>query len=371
MKRISRPGCCLTLFFMVLISAGCTHVDTPDEIFHRQDIERDWGTRPPDARDRAWHNIAGEKPFEWWYFDGHLDNGQTFVGVFHMPSFLSGKPAASFSLYTQDWSREDHVKEFEPEAVRASTGDIEIEMPAGFARRIDDRNYHVRWQIDDIDADFTITTEAPGWSPTEAGGTVNTESRDFFWVVHQGRNRITGTITKNGKATRVTGVGYADHNWGKRPLNDITRRWVWGRVIAGEYTIIYADVDYYDPAVVSRPLYIAKGDRIIVGTGSPAIRQWDFETHPVLKRYYPRGIALTYTKGKDSIDLRIKKHHLVEEVDLLSIGGYKGISHWFIQTFIARPAYFRVMAEYEGTITVDGKSDLISGECLYEVMSFE
>ena len=42
----------------------------------------DWAKNPPTPRDMAKHTIKGKNPFEWWYFDGHLDTGETFVGVF-------------------------------------------------------------------------------------------------------------------------------------------------------------------------------------------------------------------------------------------------------------------------------------------------
>ena len=362
---------CLAILFLLLLSAACTHVRAPDEITVKPDRLRDWGTRPPAAEDRARHELEGNGAFEWWYFDGHLDDGRTFVGVFHVPSFVGNRPAATFTLYSPDWERQDYVTTLGPYGVFADTRDIHIETQAGFVRRIDDETYHVCWEIDDLRAEFTLTQQAPGWRPSEDSGDVNTDARDFFWVVHQGRNHIKGTITLNNETTHVTGTGYADHNWGTRPLNEITRRWLWGRIIADEYTIIYADVDHYDPDTVSRPLYVARGNEMIMGTGSPTIRQRDFETHPAIKRFYPREVDLSYASDDVSIDIRITKTRLVEDVDFLSIAGYSPISQWLIRNLIARPGYFRLMAEYEGTITHHGDTDTISGNTLYEVMTFE
>ncbi len=362
---------CLVLLCALLLCAACTHVRTPDELVSGQDSVRDWGTRPPDPGDRARHEIDGKQPFEWWYFDGHLDDGRTFVGVFHIPSFVSNRPAATFTLYSPDWERQDYVIGLDPYNVYASTRDVHIETSAGFVRRVDENTYHVCWDIDDMRAEFTFAQEAPGWRPYEDDGDVNTDRRDFFWVVHQGRNRVSGTITQNGKTTEVSGVGYADHNWGSRPLNEITRRWVWGRIVSGEYTIIFADVDHYDTGTVSRPLYVARGGEMLLGTGSPAISQRDFATHPTIRRFYPREVDIAYSSEDISVDIRIFTTRMVEDVDLLAIAGYKGVSHWLIANLIARPAYFRIMAEYEGTITINGETEAISGSSIYEVMTFE
>jgi len=371
MKQLCLRRTGAALFMLsVFFFAGCTHIEVPHQIIGRSPAYIDWGKAPPGAEDRARHLIEGKRPFEWWYFDGHLDNGQIFVGVFLDPSFVSGKPEVTFSLYSPDWTRESYLRSLQPGEMKSSTDDVRVETPLGFVHRLDDKTYHIYWKIGGIEADFTLTEEAPGWRPSGGDG-VNESHLDFFWTVHQARNHIEGTITKNGITTEVTGTGYADHNWGRKGLNEITRRWIWGRIIDDNYTIIYADVDYYDPSITSRPLYIARNGRVITGTGSPTIRQWDFETHPILKRYYPKRVSIDFDDDGVKVHIEITFKGLVENVDLLTVSGLGGIMQWFVRTFIARPNYFRVLADYEGTIESEGVTDRISGECLYEIMGFE
>ncbi|HOO90009.1 MAG TPA: hypothetical protein PLA74_04230 [Syntrophales bacterium] len=360
---------CALSILTIFILGSCAHIDVPDQIIGRSPTYMDWGKTPPSAADRAKHTIAGKHPFEWWYFDGHLDDGRTFVGSFLDPSFTTGKPGVTFALYAPDWSKESYLLTLAPEEIRSSTNDVDVETSAGFIRRLDDETYHVRWEMADITADFRLTTEAPGWYPRGGDG-VNESHLDFFWAVHQGRNRIEGTITRDGVTTQVTGTGYADHNWGRKRLNEITRRWVWGRIIADDYTIIYADVDYYNPTIASRPLYIAQGNRIITGTGSPIIRQWDFAGHPLLKRYYPKRVSIDFEDDDVKAHITITYKHLVEAVDLLRVSGLNRVTQWITRTFIVRPHYFRVIADYEGTIETKGIKERIAGECLYEIMGF-
>ena len=360
------------LIFLVstVLLVSCTHLPKPDRIVSETQSYLDWNKNPPKAPDRARHTIEGKRPFEWWYFDGHLDNGDTFVGVFLDPSFTTGKPGVAFSLYSADWEKQSRLVTLKNEEMHTSTRDVDIDCPVGFVHRLDENTYHVRWNMVDSGADLRLTTEAPGWMP-EGGDGVNEADLDFFWTVHQARNRIDGTITRSGNTTRVNGVGYADHNWGKKPLNEITRKWVWGRILAGDYTIIYADVDYIDPSINSRPLYIARGDRMIVGTGSPTIFQSDYVTHPELKRHYPKQVTIDF--GRDGIEAHIIIRHkaLVEEVDLLTVSNLNRFVQWVARTFVARPTYFRIIADFEGTISENGITDTISGECLYEIMGFE
>jgi hypothetical protein len=355
---------------LFLVLAGCTHLEKPTEIVGSSDTSIDWGKNPPDSKDRARHTIAGERPFEWWYFDGHLDDGRTFVGAFLDPSFTTGKPGVAFSLYGKDWSKQTRLLTLEDSEMTASADDVSVECPAGFVRRLDDKTYRVAWNMEGIQADFTLTTIAPGWMP-HGGDGVNEYYLDFFWAVHQARNRVEGTLTVDGVKEHVTGIGYADHNWGRKSLNEITRKWIWGRILAGEFTIIYADVDYYDPAIKSRPLYIARNGEVIVGSGSPTIRQSDFVTHPALKRHYPRQVDIEYNEGGVQADIHMKCKALVEDVDLLTVSNLNPVTQWVARNFVARPTYFRVIADYDGTITQNGKQDRISGECIYELMGFQ
>jgi hypothetical protein len=316
------------------------------------------------------HLISGSRPFEWWYFDGHLDTGETFVGVFLDPSFTNGKPGATFSLYSADWTKESRVATLQDGEIRASSDDVDVVCPAGYVHRVDADTYRVGWSFDGLQADFTLTTLAPGWLPGGADG-VDSDVMDFYWAVHQGRNRIEGTIVKDGVTRNVSGEGYADHNWGRKPLNEIARSWIWGRILVGEYTIIYANVDYRDPRIDTDPLYIAKGNRMIVGTGSPAILQADFETHPVLQRPYPKRIDIDYSDEKVEAHIGIRFIRLVEDVDMLALSGLDAFTQWVARSFFARPTYFRVIAEYDGDIVEAGVPSHIAGECLYEVMGFE
>ena len=370
---IKAPDMLPAIIFAVLIifaTSACTHLPKPGESISKSSEYLDWGKKQPNAQDRARHAISGNRPFEWWYFDGHLDTGETFVGVFLAPSFTTGKPGVTFSLYSPEWKKRSILKSFQAEEMKASTEDVDITCPVGFVRRMDDKNYHVLWNMDGIRADFKFTMTAPGWMPAGKGG-VNEDFRDFFWNVHQARNRIEGTITRDGQTRQVTGVGYADHNWGKKPLNEITRHWVWGRIFAGDYTIVYADVDYIDPSINTGTLYIARGDKMIVGTGSPTTRQWDFVTHPLLKRHYPRQIRIDFAEEGVEAHLHIRFNTLVEDVDLLQASTLNPVTRWFTRTFIARPTYFRIIASYKGEITERGKVTPIEGECLYEIMGFE
>jgi hypothetical protein len=370
--RTIKKGCAAVFYLCVLglLCISCTHLTKPDKIASSSQEYLDWEKNPPAATDRARHTIKGKRPFEWWYFDGHLDSGETFVGVYLDPSFTTGKPGVAFSIYSPDWEKQSRLLTLEEKEIKTSKEDVDIVSSVGFIHRIDDKTYQVRWDMDDIKADLKLTTLAPGWMP-HGGDGVNEDNLDFFWTIHQARNRIEGTITKDGITTQVTGIGYADHNWGRKPLNEITRKWVWGRILAGDYTIVYADVDYLDPAINSRPLYIARGDSILVGSGSPTVTQNDFVTHPRLKRHYPRKVSIDFKEAGVEAHINITYKALVEEVDLLTVSDLNWFVQWIARTFVARPVYFRIIADFEGTITENGVEDSIAGECLYEIMGFE
>ena len=147
--------------------------------------------RLPDAANRAKHKIEGERPFEWWYFDAHLDNGETVVGVYLDPSFMSNRPGMTFSLYDQDWNKRSFTRNLESDEIKTDSDDAGLTTPYGFLKKTDDSTYHVRWEFDGLVADLRFIEEAPGWMPGGADG-VNGEGLYFFWAVHQARSRVEG-----------------------------------------------------------------------------------------------------------------------------------------------------------------------------------
>ncbi len=110
---------------------------------------------------------------------------------------------------------------------------------------------------------------------------------------------------------------------------------------------------------------------MIVGAGSPTITQRDFATHPQLKRHYPRHIDIDHTENGVETHIQIRFKTLVEETDLLAAAELNPFTRWVARTFVTRPTYFRIIADYSGTIVDGGVSIPIAGECLYEVMGLE
>lgn len=358
----------VVLMGLSLMLSACTHLNPPVEISGKSASYIDCGKNPPTPGDMARHTLKGEKTFEWWYFDGHLETGETFVGVFHARSFTSGKPVVTFSLYGSDWVRDGYVRMLEEGDMKISGEDLQLNSSAGYIRRLDDKTVLVGWDMKGIKADFKLTTLAPGWLPAR-GADIPEEKNVFYWAVHQGRNRIEGTIIKNGVVRKIKGEGYADHNWGTKAIQDITPYWIWGRILAGQYTLIYANVSHNDqtlPAVL--PLYIAKGDQMIAGVNGVTIRQRNFITHPERKRYYPQNVDIDYAGDGVEAYIRIRHKALVEDRDLIAEAGLNPFKQWIARTFIARPAYFRIIADYEGAIVEGGVTTPVKGECIYEIM---
>lgn len=342
--------------------------EKPVETTSKSDTYIDLGEKIPEAKSRARHKIEGDNTFEWWYFDGKFDSGDTFVGSFHDPNAVTGKPIVAFTLYDKDWKGTTHDVPIRPADMKNSFDDIDISCPVGYVKRVDDKTYLVGWNIDNIKADFKLATLAPGWVPS-----IDWKSKRGYlsWAVHQAKNKIEGTITEDGITREVSGIGYADHNWGNTRINKLTTQWIWGRIFAGEYTIIFADIILGDSVRHSLPLYIAKGDKLIIGTGSPVIKQWNFATHPVYNRHYPQDISIDFVHEGKEAHIRIHCTALVEDLDLLDRAPFNPVFKWFIRTFIARPCYFRMMSQYEGSIIENGKISKIKGDCLYEKASFE
>ena len=336
-------------------------------------ISEDWGKKPPDLKDMAQHPAKSKDYFEWWYFDGELEDGRTFVIVFHGRDFIAGKPTILFSLYSENWSEKMMKFEtLEPGQFKASAEDLLLETPVGFVRRISADKIQVNFEFNGDGADLLLTTTSPGWMPRGSGAI--DDKKLFFWTIHQAKNRIEGTIKAGNRTTVVSGSGYSDHNWGYQPIYKAAKSWVWGRIITEKYTIIYADVDLKNPGgpkgASYKPLYIAKDNKVLHGIGNPEISKSGYTYDKELGRSYPELIEINFVDEKEhtAVKIKIEKKELVEKIDLLEPKEFGKFVHKFVRTFITRPSYFRIVAEFEGYIQHENSKEEIAGTSLYEVM---
>jgi len=176
--------------------------------------------------------------FEWWYFDGLLDDGTVVVVWFGDNWFYgSHKRAVSVELTTPGKPTRRIMRTFdEPGSFASDHADIKI-GPHEFKGDLDTYSIHVDpAETGGVGCDLTLRRRVASYRP--ATGYIEAGKQYFAWLVAVPEGAITGTLTADGVTRQVTGSGYHDHNWGNVSPVKLFDNWWWGRGRSGDHTII-------------------------------------------------------------------------------------------------------------------------------------
>lgn len=324
----------------------------------------------------GWHDSTSKKAFEHWYFDAHLDSGHTVIGFFtkRRPEERANcDPSVEMLVYGPDGSRRQIRKSYPKAQASFSTEQCDVTIGANTALQSTGANglpmFAIHLAEDGMEFDLEFQNELPSWMPGR-GDTFYGEVDHFGWCVGGPRERVTGSITLDGQTSQVTGIGYADHNWGVGDMKRIIDRWHWGRLYLDDFSLIFASVltQKRMGAHMSRPLMLARDGEIILSTGEVEVSEGPLVFSPAANRSYPTWLRLQ-VPGR--VDLTFTIERIIDQQDLLDeipIARTKLVKP-LINKFIGRPGYFRFDSTYELTITLDGETVTRTGRTLHEMVA--
>jgi hypothetical protein len=207
--------------------------------------------------------------YEWWYFDFSLDDGSTLVIVFLTKDFTRPQaaltPLVTLSLDRPDGSNVSRSVTAAASDFTAATERCDVRIGACSAVG-DLRDYLVHFEDAEVRVDIRLHGTVPAWRPGTGHAFFGSESERYFaWLPSVPQGDVEGTVTIEGRAKGVRGVGYHDHNWGNAPLVDLVHHWYWGRARIGGYTLIASNItasEAYGGA--SLPIFmLARGDTLL------------------------------------------------------------------------------------------------------------
>ena len=274
------------------------------------------------VREDGRRTAQGPQTFEWWYFDGLLDDGTVLVVWFGDNWFYgSHKRAVSIEL-TQPGKPTQRIMRIFDDPGSFSTDHADVKIgPHRFAGDLDTYTIHVdAAEAGGVGCDLTLRRRVASYRP--ATGYIEAGDRYFAWLVAVPEGAITGTLTADGATRQVTGSGYHDHNWGNVSPAKIFDNWWWGRGRTGEHTIIASEI--HGKAAVggtSIPLFFvgdehqvevnAFGSDVTPIEGGPV-------THPDPKHVRPIGSGIAFSTADGSrAEFRISDH-LLTSANLLA-----------------------------------------------------
>lgn len=252
--------------------------------------------------------------FEWWYFDGILDNGTKFVIIWgiNQPSNI---PYIAINFYLPNGESIVESLTFSPLEYSSSSEKCDVTMGKNILSG-DLKKYSMSVKSEKIKLNLTFESITQPWR-VEDNQHYFRNGTYYAWIVAQPSAKIKGNIDIDGKTIDVSGLGYHDHNWSNMSHNDlgnILGYRYWGRVINNDYTVIFNKV-------VSKKdsgsqwlgkLYLAKGNEVLIDyNGNDSNFQLDEINNEVITRYIKDdlGIVIKAEKNKPITEFKAVKNN--------------------------------------------------------------
>jgi predicted secreted hydrolase len=309
-------------------------------------------------RDDGLHPFPNEDYYEWWYLDGRFDNGYSCVLTWHWRNcFLKPHiPTIQIFVYTPEGKRYIGMEAIDPKECGACEKGCDVKMGSSFLKQ-EGQVYHLSMHSKNIGCELNFQGTVPGWKRGE-GLLVPLEKSGIIegWVIPCPRARVEGKLFIKDLVVEVKGDGYHDHNWGTANLYDVFAGWYWGRLNDPRYTIIFSNTQALEGDWLPS-LYVADQTSTLLATDDYEFAVEEEEADAATGEKFAKIISLKYDAEDFRLNCRLNTKRVVEQGILPKVNAFE-MKNW------------RFLADYEGEITVDGKSQHINGETIHERLIF-
>lgn len=271
--------------------------------------------------DLGWHPDDSEGSFALWDCYCMLDDGaKCALEFFSRPWYPiidyraeeANHPLAILKIITSEGKEHIYRQSFPDSEFRASkeTLDVTIGNNRLLGKFSPDGKYaglDVKMSGGGIAADLTwsVRVGTMKMSTREDNLTYyNPADKKYFgWFTAGARSKVEGTLTINGKATKVSGLGLNNYQWGNAQLSEFQSRWFWTLLHAGDYTLTYNDATAnknYKYAHFT-PFVLWRGSDVIMSTYNCTAYGEEFRIDQVSGAPYPA--VETFKAADDGIEV--------------------------------------------------------------------
>ncbi|MDR0883459.1 MAG: hypothetical protein LBN05_02480 [Oscillospiraceae bacterium] len=319
---------------------------------------------------------GGPGSYEWWYFDGHFEDGTSLVLVYYTKRMMTpDKPLAPYATIDLDTPDGQHFEErLEVAGIpfSASKEGCEVHIgPCYIKGNLDE--YEIYFKNDIAEAKVHLKSNVPPWRP-ETGHIFfgEEDERYFAWLPSVPEGSVEAEITVHGKTSTHTGTGYHDHNWGNVNMMQLMNHWYWGRARVGDYRVItsyiygekkYGYAEYPIFLIAKEGEHLAQGGEHLTFTPSEVFR------NPETGKPVHGKLVYDYNDGERHFRVTYARKSSI--INFKMIDQLKGLTRLGAKLIGFDGAYHR----FAGDVTLerlegDSVVEKLSAPALWELMYF-
>lgn len=230
---------------------------------------------------------------EWWYYNGHLQDGLGNRFSFHYTVFLVNALGTYTVAHASivDHQAREHVDSERRTPGNPSSGTIDSFdfVLGGWSMAGGAGKDRLRFDVDGRGLDLRLVEATP---PVMQGGSGLLDfggvGESFYYS--RPRMEVGGTLTIDGEQRDVRGVAWFDHQWGNFEVFELGWDWFALQLDDGRDIMLYRLFDPRDGrAVLTSGTLAEDGDVIVLGAADFQIDPQDHWWSPHTGRRYPMG----------------------------------------------------------------------------------
>lgn len=290
----------------------------------------------------AWHPDKSEDFYELWDFYSLFEDGHKCIAQFYSRPWYplmeydaaeANKPMTILRIITPDNTNLVSKKSYPQSDFKASLEacdvtirDCRIESKSKADGTPDE--FHIKMSQDKLVLDLTFNVKIGGITFSEREDHLtyyNPVTKKYFgFFALSTKSEVTGTLTVNGKSTKVKGLGFNNYNRGTARLSDIQSKWLFGTIYAGDYTIYCNDsaaAKRYNYAHFG-PLVLLKGNNVILSTFNCAAYPEKLGIDPDTKVLYPTEETFRASEGGTEVRGYLPQGIVLENSRIANVPGF-------------------------------------------------
>ena len=296
--------------------------------------------------------------YEWWYFDGKMDDGSNLVIVYYTQPVTSIAPSYSPSVTFSLTKDGKHIQDSMAYKAKECAFDREKccnKLSKSFYEG-DLHDYRLHYESDQVQADVTLSASAASWRP-ETGHFLFDETKYFAWLPSVPEGRMEATITVDGETMHFTGTGYHDHNWGNIGMFWVMHHWYWGRAKIGDYQVISSYITAHKPYGHEHfPIFLLSkiGQKLGDDPKCLTYTQSEPEFDPITEKHYHKKLVYDYNDGTQHYRITYAAEKIIETFVVAdsktSVQAKSNpVLNWIVKQAKLAPSYIRMV----GTVTLE------------------
>jgi hypothetical protein len=280
-------------------------------------------------------------------------------------------PGLSFTIVTPDHKRLVRDVDFAPEDLVLRSDKFDLRLKGNYLRAVAD-GYELKIGDSGLGMELHYANRVPGFVLGN-GKAVFGSGADWFYINYPGpRPAVTGKFVIEGREVPVKGWGYMDHSLSVTNPADFERVWHNMKFHADSHTVLVSSFTTPEKYEKSFGLaVITDDDKVLCAFTEVRVKEDDVKVDADSGKPYPGKVTYELVSDKCRARAVVDSSRPTEKFDVLA----KLDNKWWgkaakaaINTFIARPWYYRAVEPVTVEMTIDGATKTVQGQAFNEVI---